>query len=394
MVMLQASSMLLMAGGIAYLLLALWHVFRLAPGPAPVSPLDRPVSVMVPAHGLTPRLEECLRSICDQHYRRFQVVFGLHGADDPSRPVIERLIAAFPGLDAALVIDGRRHGANPKNTNLANMLPATRHDLLVMVDSDVLVGRDFLATMVAPLADPAVGGVTCLYSGAPAPGLASRLGALYINDWFIPSALVDLARGEMSICYGAAIATTRAALEAIGGFSAMADAVAQDYVFAHRLRQFGYRLRLAPVVVATVVAEPGLGALLRHELRWSRAVRAVRPLDHAGSLFMSTLVPGGLLMLVAWPAPWALAAIALHLALRLALHLLLRHRLDLPPSEPWLVPLREAINLAVWTTALLGRKVRWGASVMVTGAGLTMRADHSGPPSRPQTAKDLRRPPQ
>jgi ceramide glucosyltransferase len=390
MLIVKIAGAVLAAGGIAYLLLALFHVARHRPA-APQAGLQPPVSVMVPAHGVPPRLEECLRSICDQDYPAFQVVFGLHAPDDAARPVIERVMAAFPQLDVALVIDDRRIGANPKNANLANMLPACKHDVLVMVDSDVRVERDFLAAIVEPLADPAVGGATCLYKAAPEPGLSSALGALYINDWFIPSVLVDLARREMDVCYGAAIAVSRHALDTIGGFQAMADAVAQDFVFGHELHRHGFAVRLAAPVVETVVAEPGVGSLLRHELRWNRAVRAVRPFDHALSLFMSPLAPVALLLLAGWQMDYALPVVLLHVLLRIALHHLLRSRLRLPRAEPWLVPLREILNVAVWGAAFFGRTVRWGGSVLVTGEGLTMRAaEADSPRSNVITTKNTR----
>jgi len=367
----------LLAGGIAYLLLAWWTVLRGLPlnKPAPVH--WPPVSVMIPACGATPRLIDCLRSVCRQTYPSIQFVFGLHAADDAARPIIEQVIAEFHNRDMTLVIDTRRIGANPKNSNLANMLPAVRHDVLVMVDADVLVEPDFVSAIIQPLADASVGGVTCLYKAAPQPGLASRLGALSINDWFIPSALVDLSRRDMDLCYGAAIAVSRRALDAVGGFAAMADAVAQDYVFGHDLRAAGFELRLAPTIVETVVGEPGLAALLRHELRWNRAVRAVRPLDHALSIFMSPLLPGGLLLLAAAPWRMAVGVVLLQQSLRIGLHGVLRVKLALPPAEPWLLPLREILNAALWATAFLSRRIRWGDTLLVTGDGLTMRRDAS-----------------
>ena len=152
-------------------------------------------------------------------------MFGLHSPDDPARPVIESVIREFPDRDLQLVIDGHIIGANPKNCNLANIFPTARYDIIVMVDSDVRVGTDFLSTVVAPFEDSSIGGVTCLYKATAEDGFPSALAALAINDWFIPSALVDVGLRDMDICYGAAIAVTRQSLAAIGGFETMASAV-------------------------------------------------------------------------------------------------------------------------------------------------------------------------
>jgi ceramide glucosyltransferase len=369
----HVAGVVVFVASLAYLALAFRRVvgFReraLAPARPPA------VTIMLPCHGAPPRLYECLRSVCAQTYGGpLQAVFGLHDAADPARAVIERLIADRPDLDARLVIDSRRLGANPKNCNLANMMAAARHDVLVIVDSDVLVRPTFVATIVAPLDNPGVGGVTCLYKGAPERGLASRLGALYMNDWFIPSVLVDIGgRPGPGITYGAAAAITRDALERIGGFAAMADAVAQDYVLGHALRQAGYDIHLAPDVVATTVTETSIRQLLRHEMRWMRAIRAVRPRDHALWILTSPLVPLGLLAM-AWPAAIAFPAVLAYLTLRMALHLTVRRHVALPAPEPWLVPVRDGLNFVLWAGSFLSRRVRWGRSVLVTGGGLTMR---------------------
>ena len=359
-------------GGYAYLALAFRHLRSVLP-PGPVPTWRPPVTVLVPAHGTPPRLEECLRSICAQDYPGLQVVFGLHGPEDPARAVIERVRAAFPDLDSVLVIDGHRLGSNPKNANLANMLPAAKHDILVMIDSDVLIEPDFVLRFIQPLAEQGVGGVTSLYSGAPEANPIAQLGALYHNDWFIPSVLVDLSRREMDICYGAAIAVTRESLAAIGGFEAMADAVAQDYVFGHQLYRHGFKVRLAQPIVATVVSEHRLNDLIQHELRWSRAIRAIRPLEHLGSLFMSPLAPMLLMILLGWTWWIALPAIALQIGLRQHLHHRLRHFFpNLPPAKPWMIVARELLNGLVLTCAWFGRRVRWNNQVMETRNGLRM----------------------
>jgi ceramide glucosyltransferase len=369
--LLRLPGYLLALGSIAYLIVALRAVagFPRAPrSDAGAAPFLPPVTVLVPAHGLHPGLYGCLRSICDQRYPEFQVVFGLHTPDDPARAIIERLIAEFPTRDISLVINGRMIGANPKNCNLANIYPKARHDIIVMVDSDVRVGPTFLAGVVAPLTDPGVGGVTCVYKAAAEPNFASALGALAINDWFIPSALVDLDMREIDICYGAAIAVTRKALEAVGGFEAMASAVAQDFVLGQRLTQQGYRIALANDVVETVMAEPNLGSLFRHELRWNRAVRACRPRDHLLSLVMQSLPLATLLLLLPGPAPWAFAPLAVMVGLRIALHYLVRARIPIAgPARPWLVPVRECASFGVWAASFLTRRVRWGARTLVVG---------------------------
>ncbi len=377
MVVLQIIAALLFTASAAYLILALFRIERF--GRAPAVRGARPaVTVMVPCFGAPPSLERCLSSICDQVYEGpIQVVFGLHSADDPARAVIEEIVARRPALDASVVVDSNRIGANPKNCNLANMMAAVRHDVMVMVDSDVLVTPGFVAAIVAPFQEPGVGCVTSLYKGLPEAGLASHLGALYINDWFIPSALVDLARHDIDLTYGAATAITRAALDSVGGFAAMASAVAQDYVLGHEIRRAGFGIRLASEVVGTIVDDSDLAHLYRHEIRWMRAIRAVRPTDHLLWIVTSSLIPLILLSWV-WPVAVAMTALAFYLGLRFLLHYRLRQHIGLPVPEPLLLPLRELVNFALWTGSFFGRRVCWGDNVLITGDGLAMHAAGTG----------------
>lgn len=358
----QCPGILLSLAGIAYLALAVAAVARFRERPSRGGAAFRPpVTLMVPAYGAQPGLYDCLRSLCVQDYPRLQLVFGLHDADDPARPVIEHVMKEFPELDATLVIDRRMIGANPKNCNLANMYPAAKHDVIVMVDSDVRVGRDFVAVITAPLAEPAVGGVTCVYKAAAAGTFASALGALAINDWSVPSALVNVAIRDLEVCYGAAIAVARPTLEQIGGFAAMASAAAQDFVFGRELVRHGYKIRLAPVLVETIVAEPGFKALFNHQLRWNRATRACRPLDHALSVVTHPLPLAAALLLLPGPSAVATGLLLILVALRLSLHFLVRRRIGITGvALAWLVPVQECVAFAVWLTSFFVRNVRWG----------------------------------
>jgi ceramide glucosyltransferase len=160
---------------------------RASPGNLPALP---PVTVLKPLCAAEPGLYENLRSFCEQDYPEFQIVFGVCDATDPALQVVERLRAEFPSLPIDLVIDPAQHGSNRKVSNLLNMLGSARHDILAMADSDTRVGRDYLASVTAPLRDPEVGLVTCLFHDLPTPQIWSRLGAMYVNEWYMPSVVL------------------------------------------------------------------------------------------------------------------------------------------------------------------------------------------------------------
>src|SRR5690349_10646395 len=192
-----AASLLLAgsAAGCVYLTYACFLVRGFAARHRPHPANARPVSVLKPLCGEDPGLFDNLSSFCRQDYPTWQIVFGVQDANDPAIAVVQRLAAAFPEADLALVVERGRSDGNLKVANLQNMLPAARHELIVIADSDMRVAPDYLALVTAPLADPELGLVTCLYRGLPADGFWSQLACLHVNHGFLPQALVAEALG-------------------------------------------------------------------------------------------------------------------------------------------------------------------------------------------------------
>ena len=317
-----------------------------------------PVTILKPLCGPEPMLYECLRSFCDQEYPAFQIVFGVRDNDDPAVDVVRRLQREFPGLELALAANAAQHGTSRKVSNLINMMPLARHDNLVLADSDIRVGRDYLRRVVAPLHDPRVGVVTCAYRGAPQPGIWSLLGALFINEWFLPSVRLAALAGSRAFAFGATIALRRDVLVAIGGLQAVVNSLADDYRLGELTRRLGLSTVLSDVVVETSVHEASLGDLLRHELRWLRTIRAVQPVGYSLA-FVTFGVPvaavGSALTACAKPA---LVMLGVTLAARLSLHWVVRRR-DSALSHLWLLPVRDALGLMLWAWSFVTRRVQW-----------------------------------
>lgn len=358
-------SAVLAAGGVAiaalsalYLCFAVLAV-RLRRADRATRPAVLPaVTVLKPLCGAESATYDCLRSFCVQDHPRFQIVFGVQDPGDPALPLARRLQREFPQLEIRTVVDGRTHGGNRKVGNLINMLAAARHDLLVIADSDIRVRPDYLGTVAAPLLDAGVGIVTCAYRATPRPGLASLLGASFVNDWFLPSVRVAAWLGSREFAFGATIALRRDALAAIGGFEAVADHLADDYRLGELTRRHGLRTILSEMEVETVVEERDLRTLAQHELRWLRTIRLVRPWGYALS-GVSFGVPVALAgALAARGAPAALACVAVAAGARIVLHWSVRLRGA--PSWHWLVlPLGDSLSFALWCWGFAARTVRW-----------------------------------
>ena len=360
-----------------YACVALWAVMkgsRKRQGvPLSATP-PRPASVLKPLHGAEPKLYENLRSFCLQAHPDYQLVFGVREPDDPAIAVVERLRREFPQRSIALAIDPRVHGANFKISNLMNMLPHAQHDLLVLADADIYVQPDYLARVTAPLADPGVGIVTCLYYGIPVRSFWSRLGRLFIDDWFAPSVKLSHAFGSTRFAFGSTIALRRDALQAIGGFEALRDTLADDFWLGELTRRAGLRTVLSDVVVGTDVAESHLKDLWAHELRWLRTIRSIAPAGFAMT-FVCFTSPLLLLGLCLAPGAASVGLAVLGGGARVLLHFLQRRISDRAFAwhEVLLIPLRDALLLMEWAAALAGWQVRWRGQV------LHARGDGSAP---------------
>lgn len=353
---------ILVAAGVAgalYLLVAARAVRRFVSQP-PARPDHRPpVTVLKPLCGEEPGLYDNLKSFCDQAYPELQVVCGVRSAADPAVTVVRRLIAEQPDGRLELVIDSRLHGTNFKISNLINMLPQARHEILVISDSDMHAGPDYLDAVVAPFADPGVGLVTCLYRGRSAGGLWSRLGAMFINQGFLASVLVGRLVGAREGCFGATMALHRSTLEQIGGLESLRDRLADDYALGEAVRGLGLKVVMSGHLVDNQVHEPDLATLLRHELRWARTLRSIEPAGYAASIITHPILPAGLALVAGGFAPGLLTVFGLILACRIGFAIAVESALGLPPPPLWLVPVRDLLSVAVLILSFCGTSVTW-----------------------------------
>jgi ceramide glucosyltransferase len=286
--------------------------------------------------------------------------------------VAERLAAEFPSLPIDIVVNPQQHGNNHKISNLINMLEPARHEILVMADSDAFVGPDYLSTVTAPLSDPEVGLVTCTYLAVPTDGIWSRLGAMYINEWYLPSVLVAWLFGYEGYVSGQTMCMRQRTLRAIGGFRAIADHLADDHRLGELIRSLGLRIVLSPYRVEGVHHEQTLSSLARHEIRWMRTIHVLRPWSFR-MIFLSFSLPLGALGLalaavggVHAGALWACFGITA--VIRLALHCVYRDRR--PFSDLWLLPLRDGLLCWVWFSSFFTSRITWrGAEFHVDGDG-------------------------
>jgi ceramide glucosyltransferase len=329
------------------------------------------ITLLKPLRGCDATTAESLQSWFDQNYpRQIQFLFGVADADDPACPIVRELIEKNPGRDAQLVFCAESLGANGKVSTLIQLERLAKHPLILVSDADVRVPPDFLANIAAPLRDPKTGLVNCFYRLANPVTAAMRCEAIAINADFWSQVLQSASLKPLDFALGAVMLTRRKLLEDIGGFSALAGCLADDYQLGHRIANKGHHIALCPVVVECWDAPMNWSDVWKHQLRWARTIRVCQPLPYFFSILSNATL---------WPLLWLLASPVLSKSLcapLVALALLLmriiiaqnlqrrfmqsRHNL----ATPWLVPVKDLLQAAVWMGAFLGNTVEWRGQKM------------------------------
>src|SRR5581483_11657586 len=174
-------------------------VGRFARARPPARRAAPPVTILKPLYRDEPGLLQNLESFFAQVYDGpIQIVFGVHEDSDPALEAVRSLQRLYPNIDTAIVADGARSGANAKVSNLVNMVPSARHDILVLSDSDIRVGPNWLAKVTGALDESGMGLVTCLYTGRTAPDGRNdwaRLSAMGASYDFLPNVVVGTSLG-------------------------------------------------------------------------------------------------------------------------------------------------------------------------------------------------------
>jgi ceramide glucosyltransferase len=341
---------------------------------ASIAPSEFPaVSILKPLHGDEDGLRGNMEALCRLDYPgQLEIIFGVQDPYDPAIGQVKRLQADYPKVNISLIIDKQEHGANRKISNVINITRSARHDILVLSDSDIGINPDYLHRIVAELAKPDVGLVTCLYRGQSQTGFWSRLASMAIDYSFLPSVIFGMKIGLAKPCFGSTMALRKTTLEKIGGFEAFADHLADDNAIGEAVRAIGLKIAIPTMLVTHSCVESRLKDLVTHEIRWSRTIRLI-----AGAGFAGTVVT--------YPLPFALisglifhgsaATVAVILCSILA-RFYLRHQVDLvvgnavKSSRWWLLPVRDTLSFIIFCATFFVGTVTWrGRQFVVSSDG-------------------------
>lgn len=328
-----------------------------------------PVSILKSLKGLDPGMLDAFRTHCSQDYAgEYEMLFGVASLDDPAAAAVLELQREFPQRAIRLIECPERLGTNGKVSTLAQLAPHSRYDYMLINDSDITVGPQYLSRVMVHFGAPGrkqkpVGLVTALYRGRAHGTLPSRLEALGIAVEFQPSVLLSrLLEGGMRFGLGSTLAVRRDALDAIGGFPALVDHLADDYELGARIHATGYAIALSHEPVETSVPAYNWRGFVDHQLRWFRTVRDSRPGGYVGLVVTHAFAWALLNVIASGISPLSLWLLALTFFLRLSVAMtvgarILRDHQVLPML--WLLPLRDVLSMGLWIAGFAGNTIVW-----------------------------------
>jgi ceramide glucosyltransferase len=326
------------------------------------------VSILKSLKGVDDEMYEAFRSHCVQEYAGdYELLFGVGSESDPAVATVERLKGEFPEREIRLVICPQRLGTNGKVSNLIQMAPESRHQFLLINDSDIRVSPRYLERVMRQFGAPSaklVGMVTTLYRGRVSKW---TLGAVFealgiATDFQAGVLMARMLEGGIHFGLGSTLAVRREALAAAGGLEALVDQLGDDYEMGARIHRAGYEIRLAPEIVETGVPAYSLGGFLSHQLRWTRTVRDSRRWGYVGLIFTYTLPLAAANVVASGASFWSIWLLGLAFFLRLGTATqvgvgVLRDAQVL--ANLWLLPLRDFVAFAVWVWSFAGNTIVW-----------------------------------
>lgn len=323
------------------------------------------VSVLKPVHGMEAQLRENIESFFRQDYPSYEILFAADEDDDDALSLVREISKRYPQVPCRILVTGKPPWPNPPAYCFHRMGEVAAHEILVTSDSDVEVSPSYLREVVAPMLDPKVGMVTCVYRGKNAAGFWAGLTAIGMSVEMTAGVLVANLLEGMKFGLGPTIAVKKEAVRKIGGYQAIGDYFANDFAIGNLIDKAGYRVMLSAHVIDHVVSQKNLRKMWENQLRWAKSTRYSRPKGHFGSGLIFA-IPYGLVGLVTglslgMPAlGWSLLGAAVLNRIIQSWIVgwgVVRDRVAL--FQFWLYPLRDLLGFIVWATSYTGAKTAW-----------------------------------
>ncbi|MBO3461872.1 glycosyltransferase [Aetokthonos hydrillicola Thurmond2011] len=378
---LQLVLLILIAGSVAFYIWCAVSTAEFFLAPKQEEDINyQPVSIMIPVCGVDDHSRENWESFCQQDYEDYEVLFGVMNPKDPAVPILEEVVAKFPGR-AKLIFCLEVLGLNHQVSNLMHLLEAAQHELVIFTDSDVYVKTHYLRTVTAPLVDSSIGLVTCSYVAHKPHFLVPAIAALGRCLDNIPSVLLarKLNGGGLWFAFGATMATRKSLLTQVGGLQSIVNRIGSDYLIGNMVVNAGYRIELSRYIIETDGGRQTFQQLFQRELRWAITIRYTEGLLYYGNVFIYGTVYCVPLLLLSGFQLWAVIVSIVTIVIRIVQSLTAIYTMNCPKLATWLwaLPLRDLLSFIIFVGGGVSKSIYWRGRRLQIGMGGTLTEQDS-----------------
>ena len=320
-----------------------------------------PISIIKPLKGLEDNLFGNLESFCVQDYPEYELIFSLQDENDPAYKVVRKVKDKFADKPISIVVERCHHGFNPKVNNL---FPAYRHSkypTILISDSNVTVGPDYLRTIVKPMNNSKVGLVCNLIKGIGGKTIGSIFENLHLNSFILGNMCFLKKYLRIPCVVGKSMLMRKSDLEAIGGLTSVKDVLAEDHFIGEKIRGQKQTVVLSNYLIHNVNEYWNLRKFINRHVRWGKMRWKIGGMKYLLELTINPVFTACLPLLLFGPTEKTLSVLTSVCVIKIIGDFYLGRNLSTPmhPLFYLLSPLKDLLIGLIWLVPFVDDTVVW-----------------------------------
>jgi ceramide glucosyltransferase len=328
------------------------------PSSAEFSP---PISILKPLKGLDDDLFDNLVSFCEQDYPDYEIIFCLEEANDPALKLAEKIKKMYSHRKISIVIKEGEYALNPKVNNLVAAYRKSQFSYFLISDSDVRVDKDYLSEIIQYMEDPRVGLVSNLIRGIDSRTIGALLENLHLNSFVIGNVALLTTFFKIPVVVGKSMLIRKKTFEKIGGFDAVKNVLAEDYIIGQKMHKGGARVITSGHVINAVNHSRTLKQFLKRHARWGKLRWKLGVIGYCAEIISNAVFIACLSLVVLGPTTPSITLAAVVFFLKIMGDYALGKRIQSAHRcfHYCISPLKDIVIGFIWFVPFISRRVMW-----------------------------------
>ncbi len=335
-----------------------------------------PVSIIKPLKGIDDNLFDNLESFCKQDYPEYEVIFSLQDINDPAYRVAEKIKNKYPHL-VRIIVDGSERALNPKVKNMISAYRNSKYDYFLISDSNVYVEKDYLKKTVSYMTEN-TGLVTNLIVGVSGRSIGAKLENLQLNSFVILATCLLDKFLKIPCSIGKSMLMRKRDFEEIGGFDAIKDVLAEDYMLGKLMHEKGKGVVLSSYMVKNVNEYWSFSRFLNRHTRWAKIRWKIGGIKYfteplSSPLFLSSFIP-----LLDNFSRMSLTVFLMTLLVKISFDFYTSRLIKAPlNTSVLLIPIKDLITAIIWFVPFISCRLSWRGNIYKIGKDTMIIQDNN-----------------